>query len=68
MNKDAAAPRLDLAPLGGRRRVLCRMCGTELHDPISRAAGLGPDCYARLYGTAPRPDGHHVDQDAIPGT
>ena len=53
-------------PEQGRRRVWCRACGRELHDPDARTRGYGPDCDPANRARTPRPD--HVDQDTLPGT
>lgn len=49
--------------------VECRDCHRPLTDPTSRTYRRGRDCRAK-HGLHPgrRTDGHHVDQDHIPGT
>jgi hypothetical protein len=58
------------APDGDRPRVVvCRLCGRPLRDREARLWGLGPECRAKLaLRTAPRPPGHPVEQDPLPGT
>lgn len=50
----------------GRRRVWCRSCGRELHDPDARLREYGADCDPENRARTPRPD--DIDQDIIPGT
>ncbi|NLU70398.1 DUF6011 domain-containing protein [Streptomyces sp. HNM0574] len=72
MNDERAAHE-EPVPLPGTdpeegRRAVCRMCGQPLRDRTSRMWGLGPDCRTKLaVRIAPRPDGHEVEQDRLPG-
>lgn len=49
--------------------VECEDCHRALTDHTSRTYGRGPAC-RRKHGLHPgrRTDGHHVDQEPIPGT
>ncbi|MER6844876.1 DUF6011 domain-containing protein [Streptomyces platensis] len=51
--------------VGGRDPIYCTICRRELHDPVSRARRMGPECDPL---NQPRTRDHDVDQDTIPGT
>ncbi|MFF3547022.1 DUF6011 domain-containing protein [Streptomyces platensis] len=64
-SRPAQQPSLPI-PEQGRRRVWCRACGRELHDPDARFRGYGADCDPANRTRCRRPD--DIDQDTIPGT
>ncbi|MBM9510016.1 DUF6011 domain-containing protein [Actinacidiphila acididurans] len=57
------------SPAAARLRVECADCHRPLIDHTSRSWGRGPGCRAK-HGDRilRRTDGHHIDQDHIPGT
>ncbi|URN11332.1 DUF6011 domain-containing protein [Streptomyces radiopugnans] len=64
----APLPGEPTAPGEGRLRVLCRVCGKPLRDPVARRWGLGRECWGKLDLRAARARGRwDVEQDTLPG-
>jgi len=70
MTPDALLPGLatDEEMAAGRRVVRCGLCGHPLHDPASRAWGMGEDCRRKLgERTAPAVRRFEVEQEGLFG-